>query len=318
MPDLSPVHLVVLVHGHLGYASDMAYLAKAVEGAGGAAVRVLNPRANEARTNAGVAALAHNLVAAIRAYSDETGLSHSAARVQLSFVGHSLGGLVARHAASLVAAQLPTWTLNHFVSVATPHLGSKFKSLIPATLAHAVAGHTGRDLFIAADTQPPFTPLLVRMAQAPFLDSLAAFKSRTAYGCVEHDLSVGFETSMMRVDNPLLQFSVSAAMTNVRGIMNSLPFVASMETSQPILTDISDHVKDAATITIPSNQLEDKEDLQNVQLMLHGLNSLNWCKLAITPTRPIVAHMDVIVKDELFMKQFGDSVIQDIVKRLLV
>ncbi|KAJ3229721.1 hypothetical protein HDU81_005150 [Chytriomyces hyalinus] len=286
------MHVVVLVHGFTGFATDLAYLAKVINARNAADTTVFAPTCNEWRTDSGVEAQTERVTESVLQY--DRGLTKD---VSISLVGHSLGGLVARLAAHKLASH--NLKLRHYISVTTPHLGSRYKSPIPPDLATIVARQTGRDLFLTEAT-----PILSAMAQSPVLDALASFETRTAYACVEHDIPVGFESAVFMAFEFTLPVAYSGGLS-------------SLSATQPTLMDISDHPYDPAAMQLLVTSHEDGGHTKHVEAILTGLNSLTWTKMAIFPTRPLFAHEDVIVKTELWQVQFGSAVIENIVERLL-
>ncbi|KAI8831523.1 putative serine esterase-domain-containing protein [Chytriomyces cf. hyalinus JEL632] len=281
-------HLVVLIHGLHGTAGDLAYLAKLLKARHAVDMHVLVPTCNEGKTGSGIDAQAQRVVDSIVNEALLLGPEKSE-NIAVSLIGHSLGGLISR----MVAHKLiqPNFKLRHYVSIATPRLGSQFKSIIPPDAAAVVAGQTGKELFLT-----------------PFLETLTAFESRTTYGCAQYDLSVGFETSLIRIDNPYLEpFSTRSITAPFKALMNSMPVAYSFNFTSP--TSSQPQLRDVST---PAGEFS-----IHVQQMLHSLNSLIWTKIAVFPTRPLFGHVDVIVQDERWSIQFGHSVIQDIVKRVL-
>ncbi|TPX50217.1 hypothetical protein CcCBS67573_g10105 [Chytriomyces confervae] len=307
-------HLVVLIHGLHGTAGDLAYLAKLLKARHAVDTHVLVPTCNEGKTGSGIEAQAQRVVDSIVNEASLLGLEKSET-IAVSLIGHSLGGLIAR----MVAHKLiqPSFKLRHYVSIATPHLGSRFKSIIPPDAAAVVAGQTGKELFLVDGKDP----LVATLAQAPFLETLAAFETRTAYGCVQYDLSVGFETSLIRIDNPYLEpFSTRSITAPLKALMNSIPVASpfnftSLSSSQPQLRDVSTSEGESTYAGLLDSNTDASQ--VHVQQMLLSLNSLPWTKIAVFPTRPLFGHVDVIVQEERWNIQFGHSVIQDIVDRVL-
>ncbi|KAJ3226213.1 hypothetical protein HDU81_007431 [Chytriomyces hyalinus] len=305
-------HLIVLIHGHHGTAGDLAYLAKLLRARHAVDTHMLVPTCNEGKTSSGIEAQAERVVENIVNEAALLGLENSET-ISVSFIGHSLGGLVAR----IVAHKLipHKFKLHHYISIATPHLGSRFKSIIPPDAAAVIAKQTGKELFLMDGKDP----LIGALAQTPFLDTLAAFESRIAYGCVQYDMSVGFETSLICEDNPYLErFSTRRITEPLHALMNSMPVdysfnFTSVSSSQPKLKDVSTPAREPASLLDANTGAS----LSHVQQMLQSLNSLTWTKIAIFPTRPLYGHVDVIVRDEGWNFQFGHSVVQDIVDRVL-
>ncbi|RRT76310.1 hypothetical protein B296_00008032 [Ensete ventricosum] len=140
---------------------------------------------------------------------------------KISFVGHSLGGLIARYAISLLYeksiqkrsseenGECEDHTLGttsglepiNFITFATPHLGSRLHKQIPIlrgfyTLekmaCHTcwILGRTGKHLFLK-DKDNGKPPLLVQMVNdygdLRFMSALQSFKRRVAYSNVCFD-----------------------------------------------------------------------------------------------------------------------------------
>ncbi|KAJ3229957.1 hypothetical protein HDU81_004914 [Chytriomyces hyalinus] len=216
-------HLIVLIHGLHGTAGDLAYLAKLLRARHAVDTHILAPTCNEGKTSSGIEAQAERVVESIINEVSLLRLENSET-ISVSLIGHSLGGLIARMVAHKLNPQ--HFKLRHYISIATPDASA------------VVAGQTGKELFLMDGKDP----LVAALAQTPFLDTLAKFELRTAYGCVQYDLSVGFETSLIRIDNPYLPARSIAA--PFHALMNSMPVAYSfnftaLSSSQPELKDIS-------------------------------------------------------------------------------
>ncbi|KAL5556093.1 hypothetical protein UlMin_038329, partial [Ulmus minor] len=138
---------------------------------------------------------------------------------KISFVAHSVGGLVARYAIGKLYRALKTENVEdssisgseedsrgtiggleamNFVIVATPHLGSRGNRQLRI---HLIFRRTGRHLFlINFDEGKP--PLLKRMIEdyddCYFMSTLCTFKRRMLYSNVGYDHVVGWRTSSIR------------------------------------------------------------------------------------------------------------------------
>ncbi|KAI8840769.1 putative serine esterase-domain-containing protein [Chytriomyces cf. hyalinus JEL632] len=294
------MHVVVLVHGFTGFATDLAYLAKVINARSAADTTVFNPTCNEWRTDSGVEAQAQRVAESVLKHLDDRGLNKD---ISISLVGHSLGGLVARLAAHKLASR--NLKLRHYISVATPH-----PQLLLAKLVETCSSLKPRRFCL---------PWRNRRCWMSWL--LSRLEPRTA---VEHDIPVGFESAVFMVDNPFVKpVSIESIAAPIKGILNSLPVaysggLSSLSATQPVLKDISDHANDPAyQLPVLTASIEEAIHLKQVEAILAGLNSLTWTKMAIFPSRPLFAHEDVIVKTELWQVQFGSAVIEDIVERLL-
>ncbi|XP_004239985.1 lipid droplet phospholipase 1-like [Solanum lycopersicum] len=159
---------------------------------------------------------------------------------KISFVSHSVGGLVARYAigrlyrprrientedlsANACVEGLEDCTIAglepvNFITVATPHLGSRGNKQVPFLFGvtalekaafhviHLIFKRTGRHLFLC-DNDEGRPPLLKRMVEdkgeLQFLSALRSFKRRVAYSNVGYDHVVGWRTSSIRRNNEL-------------------------------------------------------------------------------------------------------------------
>ncbi|KAI8840727.1 hypothetical protein BJ741DRAFT_661998 [Chytriomyces cf. hyalinus JEL632] len=114
--------------------------------------------------------------------------------------------------------------------------------------------------------------LFVGLAQTPFLETLAEFESRTAYGCVQYDMSVGFETSLIRVDNPYLErFSTQRITQPFQALMNWIPVDCSFNFTSVSSSQL--RLKDVSTPAGDMSSLLDSNSEFHVQQMLQSLNS---------------------------------------------
>eukprot|EP00873_Tetraselmis_striata_P025598 jgi/Tetstr1/445862/TSEL_033502.t1 len=240
-------HLVVLVNGVRGHPSDWAQLLEGARGAAGLAhVTFHASRVNARRdTFEGIDVCGGRLA---REVTDiVTGASSPHRYTEISFIGHSMGGLVARHAIGTLfdprGALLLGLRPKHFITLATPHLGFDLECgsgvaqvpvvgwaghvpLIGGSLQRALSraapplvasllGRSGEQLFHRDADGPGGVPLLVRLAsdcagEAPFFTALAAFRTHTLYANVAGDQSVGWANSSLRFKDELPDVQRSA------------------------------------------------------------------------------------------------------------
>ncbi|KAI3704948.1 hypothetical protein L1987_75178 [Smallanthus sonchifolius] len=145
---------------------------------------------------------------------------------KISFVAHSVGGLVARYAIGRLyrppeeglTVEESTATIGglvpmNFITVATPHLGSRGNKQVPflfgvsafekaaVLVIHWIFRRTGRHLFLT-DNDEGKPPLLKRMlhdyGDCHFMSALRSFHRRVAYSNVGCDHIVGWRTSSIR------------------------------------------------------------------------------------------------------------------------
>lgn len=138
----------------------------------------------------------------------------------ISFVGHSLGGLVQTYAIAYIHAHSPNFftdiTPINFVALATPFLGLSNENplYVKFALDFGLVGRTGQDLGLTwrapsafsaftskttAVTQPTDTskPLLRILPTGPAHEVLRRFRNRTAYANVVNDGIVPLRTSCL-------------------------------------------------------------------------------------------------------------------------
>lgn len=145
--SVSVPHLVVLQHGFLGNHYDMRYLenALAVE-LSHVSTHVLSICSNDDCSEAGIAKMAENLVAELNEYIEENMPDLIDARTEgrVSFIGHSMGGLVVRKALEHRSLHYLRHRCHVYVSLATPHLGTQYSSSPLVSTGMWVLGQWGK------------------------------------------------------------------------------------------------------------------------------------------------------------------------------
>lgn len=229
-----PEHLVFMVNGLGGSANDWRYAAEQFVNKFPNKVIVHRSECNYSRlTFDGVDFMGERLAEEVLSV-----INRRKGVRKISFVAHSLGGLIARYAIgrlydpemvkdfgnynydieeqpqSTVAGLEPI----NFITVATPHLGSRGNKQLPflcglpflersvSQTAHLFVGRTGRHLFLT-DNDNGKPPLLLRMAgnhdELKFRSALGSFKRRVAYANTNFDSMVGWRTSSIRRQHEL-------------------------------------------------------------------------------------------------------------------
>ncbi len=129
-------HLVVLAHGMMGSSVDLGYLSQKLEEKG---CIVLNSSANQLlKSLDGIATCGDRLADEIKEFQlANLNLQY------ISFVGHSLGGLILRYAIKILYNEESKLISNlqpkYFMTTATPHIGlrhqfSDFFEIIASSL----------------------------------------------------------------------------------------------------------------------------------------------------------------------------------------
>ncbi|XP_008798787.2 lipid droplet phospholipase 1-like isoform X2 [Phoenix dactylifera] len=247
---------------------------------------------------------------------------------KISFIAHSVGGLAARYAIGRLyrpprrrpKEDLPDDVLDdisrgticgleamNFITVATPHLGSRGNKQVPFLFGVAaiekVASHvihwifrrTGKHLFLT-DNDDGKPPLLQRMVDdwgdLYFISALKAFKRRVAYSNVGYDHIVGWRTSSIRRNSELPKWEDS--------LSQKYPHIVYEEQSEGECMDVS-------LVDADCDVLEEK--------LVTGLTRLSWERVDVSFHRSrqrFAAHSVIQVKDS-FLHSEGADVIQHMI-----
>jgi len=190
-------HLVVIQHGMCATPDEVSNLKRGLEGAFPGRLRAVLVDVNRGRTTDGVAASGARLAELVR------GLAPAAGGC-VSFVGHSMGGVVARWAVKVLEEE--GWfdasgvRAANFVTTASPHLGIADIGAcwrLGASLLGGVLGATVRDLSLQ-------TGAMAELTGEAALRGLRRFARRAAYGNLADDVGVRPCTSLMLPSRPVL------------------------------------------------------------------------------------------------------------------
>lgn len=230
-----PEHLVIMVNGIIGNASNWRYAAdQFVKKLPDEVVVHCSQRNSSTRTFDGVDQMGNRLAEEVKkVIENKPGVK------RISFVSHSLGGLVARYAIGVLyepPSGSSTEAQNNcdridgnfnqnaeeskgkiaglepvsFITFATPHLGSRGNKQLPFVCglpllekaashsAHLFVGRTGRHLFLTDGKPPLLRRMVTDCGDLYFMSALRAFKRRVAYSNVSYDHMVGWRTASIR------------------------------------------------------------------------------------------------------------------------
>ncbi|WOL05627.1 lipase [Canna indica] len=256
---------------------------------------------------------------------------------KISFIAHSVGGLVTRYTIgrlyrppkrkSLEDPQCDPYNDNHkgtiygleamnFITVATPHLGSRGNKQVPflfgltaieniaSRVIHWIFRRTGKHLFLV-DNDEGKPPLLQRMVDdcddLQFMSALQVFRRRVIYSNVGYDHIVGWRTSSIRRNSELPKWENS--------LSEKYPHIVYEEYSAGSRNDKC--MDDSLVI--------DSCDLLEEQLVT-GLSRLSWEKVDVSfhnsSFQRFAAHSVIQVKDPI-MHIEGADVIQHMIDHFL-
>ncbi|XP_076927355.1 lipid droplet phospholipase 1-like isoform X1 [Bidens hawaiensis] len=215
-------HLVVMVNGILGSSTDWKFAAELFVKTIPDKVFVHRSERNAAtQTLDGVDVMGERLSQEVLEV-----IKQKPNLCKISFVAHSVGGLVVRYAIGRLyrppkeglsveesAATIGGLVPMNFITVATPYLGSRGNKQVPflfgvpafekaaVLVIHWIFRRTGRHLFLT-DNDEGKPPLLKRMLQDDgdcyFMSAMHSFHRRVTYSNVGCDHIVGWRTSSIR------------------------------------------------------------------------------------------------------------------------
>ncbi|XP_062220520.1 putative lipase YDR444W [Phragmites australis] len=284
-------HLVVMVNGLYGSSEDWKFAAEQFVKRLPGKVFVHRSQSNHSKlTYDGVDLMGERLAEEVRQI-----VQRRRNLRKISFVAHSLGGLVTRYAIGKLyeppmneVSSLDTDKLSdehkipdggkiaglepiNFITSATPHLGSRWNKQLPflfgapllertaAETAHFIVGRTGKHLFLT-DRDDGKSPLLLRMVEdcddGKFMSALRSFKHRVAYANITYDHIVGWRTSSIRRQHELPKLKLTANDKKYPHVIN-----VDKENSE-------DHQQDESVDASLANSLE--------ETMIRGLTQVSW------------------------------------------
>jgi hypothetical protein len=270
-------HLVVFVHGHNGHPSDLTYVSTQLQQKNPERVISYLTTSFEGKTSIGVDIMGHSVANEVQEYL-ETLSKQDFVIKYISFVGHSLGGLVSRYAIGVLYAAKLFDTIRpiNFTTFATPHVGIRkpltgftietvHNSIFNFVASSYVTGKTGAQLSFEDNHESKGRPLLVAMTEegSDYMRALRSFRYKSLYANVAHDYLVPYYTAAI---------SFSDFSTDV------YPYVTDYE---PVVFDMKNRTPSngsGGTSTSTAKQLK----LLNSQIsMIKVLNGLGWVRYPV-------------------------------------
>ncbi|EQC41345.1 hypothetical protein SDRG_01319 [Saprolegnia diclina VS20] len=205
-----PTHLFVLVHGNNGHPTDFDVVAAAlVAQFPPGSIAILQSNVNmRQKTRAGIAQCGHRLALEILTWLLTFRVPDTSSPRRLSMLGHSFGGLIARHCLPFLLHTLSAMHIQptSFVTLCTPHLGSRkpggsLPRVFSKWLVHRILltqrlyGQTGLDLLVLGTSTDQATLEAMSAPDSVYVRALAAFEHRTAVGLATGDHLVAHAAS---------------------------------------------------------------------------------------------------------------------------
>lgn len=317
-----PSHLVVMVNGLIGSAQNWRFAAKQMLKKYPQDLIVHCSRRNHStQTFDGVDVMGQRLAEEVR-----TVIKRHPSLQKISFVGHSLGGLIARYAVACLYEQESPQNSEEpkeriaglepvcFITSATPHLGSRGHKQVPlfsgshtleklATRMSWCLGKTGKHLFLADGDDDGKPPLLLRMVSdrrnLKFISALRCFKRRIAYANTSFDHLVGWSTSSIRRRSELPKLQ--------RGPVNEkYPHIVNVEA--PGTSSNHEEVQ-SETNSNESKNFDMEEE------MIRELTKMKWERVDVSfrgTVQRFLAHNTIQVKTKM-INSAGADVIQHMI-----
>lgn len=327
-------HLVVMVNGILGSASDWKFAAEQFVKMLPDKVFVHCSERNVSKlTLDGVDVMGERLAEEVLEVIKQKPNIH-----KISFVAHSVGGLVARYAIGRLyrpprkenaedssadkVEEESSGTIGgleamNFVTVATPHLGSRGNKQVPflfgltalekaaSLVIHLIFKRTGQHLFLV-DNDEGQPPLLRRMIKdhgdCYFMSALRTFKRRVVYSNVGYDHIVGWRTSSIRLNCELPKWEDS--------LNEKYPHIVYEEHCKAY--DDGDQHEPVSTEEDDSSKLEEE--------LVVGLSRVSWEKIDVSfhsSRQRFAAHSVIQVKDQ-YMHSEGADVIHHMIDHFVI
>ncbi|CAH2353960.1 putative lipase Rog1p [[Candida] railenensis] len=203
-----PIHLVILTHGlHSNVSADMLYLKEEIDKTSSTkeSVVVKGFFGNVGKTERGIKYLGSRVAEFVIDLVTKNEAFNQGKTTKISFVGHSLGGLVQTFAIAYIENNFPWFFKSirpmNFIAIASPLLGVVHENpmYVKLALSAGFVGKTGQDLglvFLEGEGEQA-VPLLYLLPTGPTHKVLKRFRRRTVYANTRNDGIVPLRTSAL-------------------------------------------------------------------------------------------------------------------------
>lgn len=193
-----PIHLVVLTHGlYSNVGADMYFIKECIDKMAhktGENILVKGYQGNVCKTEKGIKFLGKG----VAEYIVNDLLPNYPSIAKISFIAHSLGGLIQTYSIAYLLKNYPDFFTkikpDKFITLASPLLGiaNENPAYVKLSLTVGVVGRTGQDLGLFGSS-----PLLLKLPKGPTHQILKMFNQRTVYANALHDGIVPLRTSAL-------------------------------------------------------------------------------------------------------------------------
>jgi len=302
-------HLVILVHGLHGSASNLENIKKLLSEKHNS-IYCFCCISNDGflKTHDGIDVAGKRIAnEVIQLISD---MEKENLRVNMvSFIGHSLGGLICRYAIGILFEReiFKNCIPMNFITLATPHVGSRrtprgILNPLISWFTTTFLSNTGNQLMLE-DCEKGI-PVLLEMSQKDrcFYKGLSQFKNLILYSNIHNDFQVPFSTSSILERNPFLGREKEIVFSK------NYPFLIELDAefieSKNLILDKS---------SISSDMFAQDKKKEYLVEILSNLQTLVWRRVA-------VAYDSIFCHEEVAYKQswMKDNVIRHLMDHFLV
>lgn len=300
-----PIHLIVLTHGmYSNVTADLLYIKEQIEQKAaetGENVVVRGYTKNVCRTERGVKYLGRRVGEWVvkKAVPEIGNVS------KISFIGHSLGGLIQTFAVAYIQHNYPEFFMKvqpeNFITMASPLLGisNENPAYVQLFLSIGIVGKTGHDLSLQGSK-----PLVLLLPSKSTRGALRRFHRRTVYANVLHDGLVPLRTAALmfldwnglcNVYNTLKQSgSLNPScedLTNLKPTGKVAEIPADVENSESLANEESNGLAtkpDDAGIEVPAEEPITQQQQTSVSFFSNFTCKIqSWWGTTVTPTKKI-------------------------------
>jgi triacylglycerol esterase/lipase EstA (alpha/beta hydrolase family) len=270
-------HLVVLIHGLNGYASDLEVLSTQLIVSG---FEVYLPEQNQGKTSDGIAICARRLLDGVILRIKDVKAT------KISIIGYAIGGLFARYLIGLLFKTkiIPeTLTPMNYICINAPHLGSRADRL---GFLGLLLDETQKDLML--NSRGDKDPVLLEMVNDLFLSSLQTFQTHTSYS--PHELQNGFSSEglvhnnqnssqdLLKIEGIIIKRLNKINWKKITYIQRSIS-ETNFWLSKPgisVTTDILERItENSLSHSNPTRRKSIKQQPIHMVVLIHGLDGFN-------------------------------------------